>query len=284
MAQIVRSAASIVRSVLSIVRPLNLLALWGATEAGSRLAGGPALAPALLAPAFAAAFGYARNDAVDARADRANRPDRPIPAGRLSARSAHMVAWTCLVLGAVLALSQGLGRAHLVVYAVAALALYLYSPWIKDQGPLGPAVVALLGGLAVLWGGWIGPHPERSLAAAGLASAVTFARECAKDLEDVAGDAPAGKRTWPVRAGQGPPRLALRVASAAALALIPVPWRLGEAGAWYVALSFGIVAPILVFSIARPPRGAAAARRTTRALKVALAAGVVGLWLGATRS
>ena len=269
-------------SRLSIVRPLNLVALWGAAEAGTRLAGGPALAPASPAPALAAAFGYARNDAVDAAADRTNRPDRPIPSGRLTARSAHAVAWICLALGAALTLSQAPGAMHLALYAFAALSLYLYSPWLKNRGPVGPAVVALLGGLAVLWGGWIGPSPARSLAAAGLAAAVTFARECAKDLEDVAGDAPAGKGTWPVRAGEGPPRGALRLASAAALFLIPIPWLLGYAGAWYLGLSLGVAAPILVWCIALPPRDAAAARRTTRALKVALLAGVLGLWLGAT--
>jgi len=143
-------------------------------------------------------------------------------------------------------------------------------------------VVALLGALAVLWGGWIGPHPGRSLAAAGLASAVTLARECAKDLEDVVGDAPAGKGTWPVRAGEGPPRFALRLASGAGLFLIPIPWVLGYAGPWYLGFSLGIAAPILLWCIVLPPRNAAAARRTTQALKVALVAGVVGLWLGAT--
>lgn len=269
-------------SRFAIVRPLNLVALWGATEAGTRLAGGPPFAPASLAPALAAAFGYARNDAVDAAADRTNRPDRPVPSGRLTARSAHAVAWICLALGAALTLSQALGTTHIALYAIAALSLYFYSPWLKNRGPLGPAVVALLSGLAVLWGGWIGPAPTRSLAAAGLASAVTFARECAKDLEDVAGDAPAGKGTWPVQSGEGPPRFAVRVASAAALVLIPIPWLLGHAGAWYLALSLGVVAPILVWCVALPPRDAAAARRTTRALKVALLAGIVGLWLGAT--
>jgi geranylgeranylglycerol-phosphate geranylgeranyltransferase len=269
-------------SRLSIVRPLNLVALWGATEAGARLAGGPALAPASFAPALAAAFGYARNDAVDGAADRTNRPDRPIPSGRLTARSAHAVAWICLALGFALTLSQAPGTAHLALYAFAAVSLYFYSPWLKDWGPLGPAVVALLGGLAVLWGGWIGPYPGRCLAAAGLAAAVTFARECAKDLEDVAGDAPAGKGTWPVRAGEGQPRNALRLASVAALLLIPIPWVLGYAGPWYIGLSLGAAAPVLIWCIVLPPRGAAAARRTTRALKVALVAGIAGLWLGAT--
>jgi geranylgeranylglycerol-phosphate geranylgeranyltransferase len=270
------------RPILSIVRPLNLIALWGAAEAGSRLAGGPGFTPSSFAPVLAAAFGYARNDAVDAAADRANRPDRPIPAGRLAARSAHAIAWVCLGLGALLTLSLGLGAPHLVLYAVAAVSLFLYSPWLKNGGPAGPAVVAILSGLAVIWGGWIGPHPERSLAAAGIASAVTFARECAKDLEDVAGDAPAGKRTWPVRSGTGPPRLALRLASAAALGLIPVPWLLGHAGAAYVIPALALAAPVLIWCVAAPPNDPTSARRTTRALKVALLAGIVGLWLGAT--
>ncbi len=269
-------------SRLSIVRPLNLVALWGAAEAGARLAGGPALAPASFAPALAAAFGYARNDAVDAAADRINRPDRPIPSGRLSAGSAQAVAWICLALGAALTLSRAPGTGHLVLYTFAALSLYFYSPWLKNRGALGPAVVALLGGLAVLWGGWIGPHPGRSLAAAGLASAVTFARECAKDLEDVEGDAPAGKGTWPVRAGEGPPRFALRLASGVGLLLIPVPWMLGDAGPWYAGLSLAVAAPVLIWCVVRPPRDAFAARRATRALKVALTAGIAGLWLGAT--
>jgi len=269
-------------SRLSIVRPLNLVALWGAAEAGARLAGGPTLAPASFAPALAAAFGYARNDAVDAAADRINRPDRPIPSGTLTAGWAHAVAWICLALGAALTLSQVPRAGHLALYAFAALSLYLYSPWLKNRGALGPAVVALLGGLAVLWGGWIGPHPGRSVAAAGLASAVTFARECAKDLEDVEGDAPAGKGTWPVRAGEGPPRFALRLASGVGLLLIPVPWMLGDAGPWYVGLSLAVAAPILIWCDALPPRDAVAARCTARALKVALTAGIAGLWLGAT--
>ena len=41
------------------------------------------------------------NDAVDAAADRINRPDRPIPSGRLSAGSAQAVSWICLALGAL---------------------------------------------------------------------------------------------------------------------------------------------------------------------------------------
>jgi len=253
----------------------------GRCRGGVATRGGTRARPGVVRPGPRRPFGYARNDAVDAAADRINRPDRPIPSGRLTAGSAQAVAWICLALGAALTLSQAPRAGHLALYAFAALSLHFYSPWLKNRGALGPAVVALLGGLAVLWGGWIGPHPGRSLAAAGLAVAVTSARECAKDLEDVEGDAPAGKGTWPVRAGEGPPRFALRLASGIGLLLIPVPWMLGDAGPWYVGLSLAVAAPILIWCVALPPRDAVAARRTTRALKVALTAGIAGLWLGA---
>jgi hypothetical protein len=57
---------------------------------------------------------------------------------------------------------------------------------------------------------------------------------------------------------------------------------LGYAGPWYIGLSLGAAAPVLIWCIVLPPQDAAAARRTTRALKVALMAGIAGPWLGAT--
>lgn len=268
-------------ALASTVRPLNLLLVWGATETGFRLAGGSGPIPAAIVPALLAAFGYARNDAVDVAADTINRPSRPIPSGRASRRSVLRLSWIFLALSAAFTMIFARGPVHLLLMSLFALALYLYSPWLKGGGPLGPATVALLAGLSVIWGGAMGPDPERSLAAGAVACLVTLARECAKDLEDEHGDRLGGKRTWPLRAGAGAPRLALRLAALAALLSIPIPWLNGDAGTIYLALSAGISAPILGFSAARPPRDAREARRISRLLKLALVAGIVGLWLGA---
>ncbi len=271
------------RGLLALVRPANLLALWAASEAGVRLAAGTSFQLLTIAPALAAAFGYARNDAVDAAADRWNKPARPIPSGSVGPRMAHRLAWVFLVAGGVLALAAAPRPIHWIFYEAGALVLYLYSPWLKGRGPVGPATVSVLAGLAVLWGGYMGLNPARSYAAAALAAAVTFARECAKDLEDEAGDRAAGKRTWPVDAGGSTPRLALRMASALGLALVPLPWALGDAGILYLALAGGLTAPVLLWCVLRPPPDGVSAGRASRLLKGALLGGIAALWLGAGR-
>ncbi len=61
-----------------------------------------------------------------------------------------------------------------VTFLAFATILSLYSPWIKNGGALGPVVVSALSALAVLWGAWLGSHPERAHAAAFIALAIVF--------------------------------------------------------------------------------------------------------------
>ncbi|HKQ19271.1 MAG TPA: UbiA family prenyltransferase [Candidatus Eisenbacteria bacterium] len=267
-----------------MVRPANLLALLLAVGAGAKLAGGDPFVPVALVPALVAGFGYARNDAVDAVADALNRPGRAIPAGRVSVAAAHTLAWAALAAAwALLAITAipnpSLPRVALLVAASAAL--YFYSPWGKGLGPLGASTIALLAGLAVIWGATMGPHPERAVSAALLAALATFARECAKDLEDESGDRRAGKVTWPIRAGRPTVARAVRVASWAAFAVVPLPWVLGSASPIY-AVAAGLTAcPLLAWAATRSLRDASSARHASRALKAALLAGIGSFWFGA---
>jgi len=266
---------------ISLVRPGNLLALLLAVGAGARLAGGHPLSTIALVPILAAAFGYARNDAIDVAADALNRPGRSVPAGRASVALAHAVAWTALALAwAVLALA-GWTPSRAGLLALASGALYAYSPWGKTRGALGAGTIALLAGLAVVWGGTMGPDPRRTAAAALLAALVTFARECAKDLEDEAGDRAAGKGTWVVSSGRATVVRALRVATWAAFAVLPLPWLLGDASVIYAAAAGLTAWPVLAWVATRPIDGAASAGVASRALKGALVLGIASLWLGA---
>lgn len=267
---------------VTLLRPWNLAALWLAVEAGTRLSGGAMASPASLVPVLTAAFGYARNDAVDREADERNRPGRPVPAGLVSPRAALAISWILLAAAAALAFAHVRDPAQWSLLAAGGVLLYFYSPWLKSLGPAGPAVVSALAGMAVLWGGLTGAAPVRSVAAASLAAAVTFARECAKDLEDYSGDRAAGKATWPVRAGEAPVRNALRTACALSLALIPLPWLLGEADVRYLVVAVSISVPALAWCAARAPRVSLEAGRMSRWLKIALFAGIAGLWIGAT--
>jgi 4-hydroxybenzoate polyprenyltransferase len=268
-------------ALVALLRPVNLIALAFAVGAGARLSGGDAVAPLALVPVLAAAFGYARNDAVDVAADAVNRPGRPIASHRVSVPAAHGAAWGALGASWLLLLAAGGTPARAALLAFASAALYAYSPWGKTRGPLGAATIALLAGLAVVWGGTMGARPERSLAAALVAALVAFARECAKDLEDESGDRAAGRRTWPVTAGRAPVALAMRASAWAALATTPLPWLLGDVGAVYAVAAGVTSAPLLAWAATRAIGDAASAGRVSRALKGALLLGVGSLWAGA---
>ncbi|HEX7077818.1 MAG TPA: UbiA family prenyltransferase [Candidatus Eisenbacteria bacterium] len=263
-----------------LVRPFNLLALTLAVGAGARLSGGDPSTPALFVPVLTAAFGYARNDAVDAAADLVNRPGRPVPSGAVGPRGAFAISWAALAAAAALLAATGPNATRVLLFAAGAAALFAYSPWGKTWGVASPLLIALLSGLAVVWGGTLGGRPERSLAAALLAALLTFSRECAKDLEDEPGDRVAGRATWPVRSGRRGPERAMRAASWLSIAALPLPWLLGDAGPLYAIAAAALVAPLLAVAGAvragDPPR----ARRLARALKLALVLGVASLWLG----
>lgn len=269
---------------IAIVRPVNVLALAAGTAAGAALAGAPGLSPLLLVPALTAAFGYAWNDAADLRADERNRPARPIPSGRLSRSVAVVLAWACLAAAAAVTWRFAREDARLpVTFLAMAAMLYLYSPWIKNGGVLGPVTVSALSALAVLWGAWLGPHPENAHVAAFIAVAIVFARECVKDIEDLEGDRATGRTTWPVQAGEAAGRMGARVAALAALAALPLPWLRGDAGILYGAVAAFVVAPLLVPTVLRPPTNSREARTASLRLKAALIAGILGLWMGATQ-
>ncbi|MBI4364045.1 MAG: UbiA family prenyltransferase [Candidatus Latescibacteria bacterium] len=268
---------------VEVVRPVNVLALAAATAVGARLSGASGFSAILVVPALVAAFGYARNDSIDTEPDIRNHPRRPIPTGRLTKGEARALGWGCLAAAAALMLAAHPSPRFYGLFALAAALLYAYSPWLKDRGAWGPVTVTVLSGLAVVWGSWLGPHPERAVAAALVAASVTFARECAKDLADLEGDRAAGRGTWPARAGEARVQTAVRAASAAGLLALPLPWLHGDVTPAYAFVAMGVGAPLLLRAIWKAPADQASARASSVALKATLYAGVAGLWLGAPR-
>jgi len=98
------------RAWLQLIRLPNLLTVPGDPLAGACLAlamqGGGRLTPALMAAAASLALytaGLIINDCCDLQEDRRQRPDRPLPAGRVSHTHAWGVALLLVVLALVLA-------------------------------------------------------------------------------------------------------------------------------------------------------------------------------------
>jgi geranylgeranylglycerol-phosphate geranylgeranyltransferase len=181
--------------------------------------GGPVLWAAVAA-IFITTAANAWNDLADVEIDRVAHPERPLPSGAIEPRQASVVAWMAAAAGVAAS-----WRALPVLGGLTAMVLAIawpYSPYLKRIGLLGNAVVAVIASLPFLYGAWAAGAPGRGLALVAIAVPLHFAREVAKDLNDMAGDA-SSRRTIPLRHGTGFARLVIVVASLAFVAALAWP-------------------------------------------------------------
>lgn len=257
------------------------VALGGVLGAGPAAFAGSSLGPLVLAMGSAALIGAganAINDVFDLEIDRVNRPDRPLPSGEVPVGTARGI-WGLFSLVGV-SLGALVSAVHLGIALGAVLMLYGYSAWLKRVPLAGNLAVALILGIAILYGGlavasagwalWLG---------AGFAFASTLAREVTKDIEDMAGDAAEGARTLPLVAG---PRFAVGIVLAVVgLTLAGMPLGLPALGADFLALGLPAAGLLLAAAwalvSAHETSRAAQAGRASRLFKGAMVAGVLAL-------
>ena len=150
---------------LELVRPANVATALGDVLAGFAVASfaNPAALPWLLvSTACLYAGGVVLNDVFDRNVDAVERPERPVPSGRVPPGHAAVLGAVLLGLGALTA-SFGSAEAGRIALAIAA-AVLLYDGWSKKSPVLGPVnmgacrglnlglgMAAVPGTLAVFW-------------------------------------------------------------------------------------------------------------------------------------
>jgi 4-hydroxybenzoate polyprenyltransferase len=98
--------------------------------------------------------GMVLNDVFDADLDSRQRPERPIPSGRVPLDSARRLGWRLLIAGVATGTAAAFFTGHLrpgVAAAVLAIAIVLYDAWLK-RTPLGPVAMGACRTLNVLLG------------------------------------------------------------------------------------------------------------------------------------
>ena len=191
--------------MLLIGRPINnLLTLVSVTTAGLLLRDVPQfddLITAALGAAFICGFGNAINDSLDHVTDRINRPERPIPSGRLSVMQGYISAVLHLVAG--LALAGLVNVTCLLIAASASLLLLGYALFGKRLPFIANLWVAGVSALSFVYAAAVGQNWEWSQIRLVMLGAVFvflfhLGREIIKDMEDLAGDMASGARTLPI--------------------------------------------------------------------------------------
>lgn len=138
---------------LQLVRAPAALTVLGDTVAGAAAAGTPLRGRRLLLPLSSVSLywaGMALNDWADRDLDAVERPERPIPSGRISPDQALAVAGGLTVAGLGLARAAG-GRDTLRLAVPLAVAIWAYDTVLKKT-VAGPAAMAVCRALDVLMG------------------------------------------------------------------------------------------------------------------------------------
>jgi 4-hydroxybenzoate polyprenyltransferase len=165
-----------------LVRPANLVTAAADVLAGFGLAGlnrWQALPWLVGATVCLYAGGVALNDVFDANLDARERPERPIPSGRLSRRSATFGGAALMLVGIGLATAAS-PLSGLIAGLIAALAI-AYDGWAKPRRWLGPLFMAgcrglnLLLGLSVIPALVLTPRSTVALISVAYVAAITFA-------------------------------------------------------------------------------------------------------------
>jgi geranylgeranylglycerol-phosphate geranylgeranyltransferase len=236
------------KGYIAITRPINSIAAGLAAIVAYLIATGTIIPATLLLFAvvtLVTAAGNVINDYFDVEIDRVNRPDRPIPSGKVRLPAARAYAVTLFLAGIFVCLfTNGLCIAIAVFNS---LLLIVYAARLKRTPLCGNIAVSYLATSMFLFGGALG-------GLAGLFHVIPFgimtffamlARELIKDAEDVEGDRASGAVTIPIRYGIRATMLLALICAVLGVgaSLVPYLWW----GLWYIC-GILIVDGIIVFA------------------------------------
>ena len=157
---------------------------------------------------FEISAGNVINDYYDYNIDLINKPERPIPSGRISLKNGRNYAYILFILGTICGFLISYMTNNWIPFTIVLIAdvlLYLYAYKFKATPLLGNFLVALMTGLCFIFGGYTLNNPDIifiSYFIGFFALVMTLAREITKDIEDIEGDKAEGARTFPILYGK----------------------------------------------------------------------------------
>ncbi len=240
-----------IRAGVDLIRPVNCAMIGFAVIVGVFVSKPPAV-PLLqtslgfLTGFFVCAYSMAVNDVYDVEVDRVNRPDRPLPSGRISVGGGFRLSLAVLIAGI------GCSALSLNAAAVGIALLYAFLSWLynsraKKTGLAGNLIVASSLAIPFIYGGVIsGGSITRSLL---LMMALTsffsgVGREVVKAMADVEGDAKRGIDSVARSKGLKTASMVGAVFFILAVVTSWVPLVVGLANRFY---TFGVLVPDAIF-------------------------------------
>ena len=162
---------------------------------------------AMITVFFETSAGNVINDYFDYNIDLINKPERPIPSGRISLKNARNYGYFLFSISTLCGFIISYMTDNWIPFFIVVFAdivLYLYAYKLKSTPLIGNLAVALLTGLGFVFGGYCINNPSiimTSIILGFFAFVMTTSREIIKDIEDIEGDNAAGAKTLPIMIG-----------------------------------------------------------------------------------
>jgi geranylgeranylglycerol-phosphate geranylgeranyltransferase len=183
-----------------------------------------------------AGAGNTINDYFDVRIDSINRPERPIPSGRVKLKEALYFSYILFALGTILAFWINSICGFIALFN--SLLLILYAKTLKGTPLLGNLSIGYLTGSSFLFGASVfGFEGLKALFVLFLLAALAItAREIIKDIEDMEGDKMEGADTLPLLVGAKKASYLAVFIGFLAVILSPLPYLMSILGLRYLYL------------------------------------------------
>ena len=191
---------------LALTRPGNVALTAVAVVAGSFIAAGNNIVDfqmeiliASISAMMLVGGGNALNDYNDRESDKENHPNRPIPAGLISAENTLLYSQFLLGGGLLVVLFGLANKLPFIIALVGTITLISYENQLKALGMSGNIAVGFMSGAVFLFAGMVVNDPGPTLWMFGPAFLATISREIIKDIQDLEGDK--DRFTLPARIG-----------------------------------------------------------------------------------
>lgn len=242
---------------------------------------------AMMAVFFETAAGNVINDYFDYNIDLINKPERPIPSGRISLENGKRYAYLLFAAGTVCGFLISYLTANwipFIIVLIADVVLYLYAYKLKATPLIGNLAVGFMTGFGFVFGGFTINNPSivmTSIFLGFFAFVMTTAREIIKDIEDVEGDRKDGARTLPILIGKKKPAILATILIIIDCALCPLLYIYHIFGVLYlviiaVAVIIFIYSAILIMKSQEEP----VAHKSSKLLKIGMLIAFLSFALG----
>ena len=197
---------------------------------------------AMITVFFETAAGNVINDYFDYKIDLINKPERPLPSGRISLKNGKYYAYFLFLAGTVCGfLISYLTNNWIpfIIVLIADIILYLYAYKLKTTPLIGHLTVGFMTGFGFVFGGFTINNPgivTTSIFLGFFAFVMTTAREIVKDIEDIEGDKADGARTLPILIGAKKPAILAAILIVIDSALCPLLYYYHIFGVLYLAV------------------------------------------------